>query len=105
MIKRFTPNPVLVIVDAKPKDLGLPTEAYYAVDEIHDVFSPFLCFLCSFLLFTPPPCSSIPFPPPIFSQDGTKTTRTFHHLPTTIGAEEAEEIGVEHLLRDIKDNG
>jgi len=38
-------------------------------------------------------------------QDGTKTTRTFNHLPSSIGAEEAEEIGVEHLLRDIKDNG
>lgn len=25
------------------------------------------------------------------------------HVPTTIEAEEAEEIGVEHLLRDIKD--
>jgi 26S proteasome regulatory subunit N8 len=25
------------------------------------------------------------------------------HIPSTIGAEEAEEIGVEHLLRDIKD--
>ena len=28
---------VLVIIDAKPKDLGLPTEAYVAVDEVHDV--------------------------------------------------------------------
>lgn len=25
------------------------------------------------------------------------------HAPTTIGATEAEEVGVEHLLRDIKD--
>jgi hypothetical protein len=28
---------VLVIIDAKPKDLGLPTEAYRAVEEVHDV--------------------------------------------------------------------
>ena len=28
---------VLVIIDAKPKDLGLPTEAYVAVEEVHDV--------------------------------------------------------------------
>ena len=28
---------VLVIVDAKPRDLGLPTDAYYAVEEVHDV--------------------------------------------------------------------
>ncbi len=26
-----------MIIDAKPKDLGLPTEAYIAVEEIHDV--------------------------------------------------------------------
>ena len=35
--------------------------------------------------------------------DGTPTRRSFLHLPSEIGAEEAEEIGVEHLLRDIKD--
>ena len=31
------PEKVLVIIDAKPKDLGLPTEAYIAVEEVHDV--------------------------------------------------------------------
>ena len=36
-------------------------------------------------------------------QDGTPTRRSFVHLESEIGAEEAEEIGVEHLLRDIKD--
>ena len=34
-------------------------------------------------------------------QDGTATQRTFTHVPTSIEAEEAEEIGVEHLLRDV----
>ena len=38
-----------------------------------------------------------------WSQDGTPTTKTFDHVPSEIGAEEAEEVGVEHLLRDIKD--
>ena len=33
----YTFNKVLVIIDAKPKDLGLPTEAYIAVEEVHDV--------------------------------------------------------------------
>ena len=28
---------ILVIVDAKPKALRLPTDAYYAVEEVHDV--------------------------------------------------------------------
>ena len=71
LVRRYCPNSVLVIIDAKPKDLGLPTEAYIAVEEVHD--------------------------------DGTPTNKTFQHVPSEIGAEEAEEVGVEHLLRDIKD--
>lgn len=71
MIRKYCPNSVLVVIDAKPKDLGLPTEAYIAVEEVHD--------------------------------DGSPTTKTFDHVPSDIGAEEAEEVGVEHLLRDIKD--
>lgn len=37
-------------------------------------------------------------------QDGSETRKTFLHVPSAIEAEEAEEIGVEHLLRDIKDS-
>lgn len=40
----------------------------------------------------------------LWLQDGTETRKTFLHLPSAIEAEEAEEIGVEHLLRDIKDS-
>jgi 26S proteasome regulatory subunit N8 len=72
LFKRYTPNPVLVIVDVKPKDISIPTDAYFAIEEIKD--------------------------------DGTATQKTFLHVPSEIEAEEAEEIGVEHLLRDIKDN-
>lgn len=32
-------------------------------------------------------------------QDGTPTSKTFEHVASEIGAEEAEEVGVEHLLR------
>lgn len=71
LMRRYCPNSVLVVIDAKPKSLGLPTEAYLMVEEVHD--------------------------------DGTPTTKTFDHVPSEIGAEEAEEVGVEHLLRDIKD--
>jgi 26S proteasome regulatory subunit N8 len=62
-----------VIVDVKPKALGLPVSAYVCVEEVHD--------------------------------DGTPTTKTFEHVSSEMGAEEAEEVGVEHLLRDIKDIG
>lgn len=71
LVRKYCPNCVLVVIDAKPKDLGLPTEAYQAVEEVHD--------------------------------DGSPTSKTFDHVPSEIGAEEAEEVGVEHLLRDIKD--
>ena len=37
-------------------------------------------------------------------KDGSETRKTFLHVPSAIEAEEAEEIGVEHLLRDIKDS-
>jgi len=37
LIRAYNPNAVLVIINAEPPELGLPTEAYYAVEEIHDV--------------------------------------------------------------------
>ncbi|KAE9531901.1 hypothetical protein AGLY_010103 [Aphis glycines] len=63
---------VMVIVDVKPKDVGIPTEAYRVVEQIHD--------------------------------DGSPPSKTLEHIASEIGAEEAEEVGVEHLLRDIKDS-
>lgn len=36
-------------------------------------------------------------------EDGKAIKRTFKHIKSTIGAYEAEEVGVEHLLRDIND--
>jgi 26S proteasome regulatory subunit N8 len=39
----------------------------------------------------------------MIEKDGTPTSKTFEHLASEIGAEEAEEVGVEHLLRDVKD--
>lgn len=64
----------MVIVDVRATggrgDVGIPTDAYFAVEEIKD--------------------------------DGTATQKSFAHIPSVIEAEEAEEIGVEHLLRDIK---
>ncbi|VVT44278.1 uncharacterized protein SAPINGB_P000363 [Magnusiomyces paraingens] len=71
LFKKYTPNPLLLIVDVQPKTVGIPTDAYIAIEEIKD--------------------------------DGTSAERTFVHIPSSIEAEEAEEIGVEHLLRDIRD--
>jgi 26S proteasome regulatory subunit N8 len=42
LFKRYTPNPLLVIIDVQPKEAGVPTDAYFAVEEIKDVRrSPF----------------------------------------------------------------
>ena len=70
LVRRYALNPVMVIVDVKPKALGIPTEAYHAVEEI---------------------------------REGQQQTWTFKHVPSEIGAMESEEVGVEHLLRDVKD--
>lgn len=37
LFKRYSPNPLLVIIDVQPKEAGVPTDAYFAVDEIKDV--------------------------------------------------------------------
>lgn len=71
VFKKYSTNPLLVVVDVQPRDVGIPTDAYFAVDDI--------------------------------KHDGSKAERTFVHVPSSIEAEEAEEIGVEHLLRDIRD--
>jgi len=70
LVRRYTPNPVMVIIDVKPKQLGIPTEAYHAVEEI---------------------------------REGKQLTWTFKHIMSEISATESEEVGVEHLLRDVKD--
>eukprot|EP01087_Luapelamoeba_hula_P016598 TRINITY_DN511_c0_g1_i1.p1 TRINITY_DN511_c0_g1~~TRINITY_DN511_c0_g1_i1.p1 ORF type:complete len:344 (-),score=103.06 TRINITY_DN511_c0_g1_i1:73-1104(-) len=69
--KRYTPNPILVIVDVEPTEIAIPTKAYATVEEV--------------------------------SKDGTRSVMSFQHIPSEVGAVEAEEVGVEHLLRDIHD--
>jgi 26S proteasome regulatory subunit N8 len=74
LLSRFTEtgDPVLVICEVQPKEIGLPFTAYYSVDEVRP--------------------------------DGTeKAKKVFVSIPTEVGQTEAEEIGVEHLLRDVKD--
>jgi len=40
LFKRFIAKPVMVIVDVQPNTVGIPTDAYFAVEEIKDV-SPY----------------------------------------------------------------
>jgi 26S proteasome regulatory subunit N8 len=72
LMRRYTPEPILCIIDVNPKDnLEIPTQAYISVENA-------------------PEAQAV-------------TRRTFAHIPSEIGAEEAEEVGVEHLLRNIHD--
>lgn len=70
-------QPVLVICEVKPKDVGLPVHAYKAVEEASDGKG--------------------------YNTTTLKSKPVFLNIPTEVGSTEAEEIGVEHLLRDVKD--
>lgn len=72
LIGNYCTNPVLVIVDVQPQEIGIPTKAYVVVEELG-------------------------------GKDVMKSQKVFAHVPSEIGAYEPEEIGVEHLLRDVKD--
>lgn len=72
LIRRYTKEPVLCIVDVNPKDdLEIPTATYISVENA--------------------------------PEQQSVAKRTFRHIPSEIGANEAEEVGVEHLLRNISD--
>jgi 26S proteasome regulatory subunit N8 len=72
LMRRYTPEPVLVIIDVNPKDdLEIPTSAYISIENR--------------------------------PEEQSKAERTFSHITCEIGATEAEEVGVEHLLRNIRD--
>merc|ERR1712110_900478 len=40
LVRRYTSHPVMVIIDVKPKELGIPTEAYFAVEVCAESGSP-----------------------------------------------------------------
>jgi 26S proteasome regulatory subunit N8 len=78
MVKRFLPPktmtpPVFCIIDIRPDRQSHPTTAYKVVEEVS-------------------------------TKDGQRQVQlSFAHVPSVMGAIEAEEVGVEHLLRDIND--
>ncbi|EGC36696.1 26S proteasome non-ATPase regulatory subunit 7 [Dictyostelium purpureum] len=72
LFRRYTPNPVMVIIEVQPKELGIPTKSYVTIEEIN--------------------------------KDTSESTMRFQHIPSSIDAVEAEEICIEHLLRDVKDS-
>jgi len=89
LVKRFVPQgtitpPVFVIIDVRPGRESIPTTAYRVVEEVD---------------------SNVPTAGKKGDNGGgaAEVRKTFAHVPSLIGAMEAEEVGVEHLLRDIND--
>ncbi|GAA5939617.1 proteasome regulatory particle lid subunit RPN8 [Sporobolomyces koalae] len=76
VIKRYTAKPVMVIVDIRPDAERGSGKGAIPTDAYFAVEE--------------------------IKDDGTTTQKTFLHVPSSISASEAEEIGVEHLLRDVK---
>lgn len=78
IVQRFLPKntvtpPIFCIIDIRPDRESVPTTAYKVVEEV---------------------CT----------KDGQRQVKlSFAHVPSQMGAQEAEEVGVEHLLRDIND--
>jgi 26S proteasome regulatory subunit N8 len=71
--QRFGDPCVFCIIDIRPDRPDLPVTAYKVIEEVS-------------------------------TKSGQRQVlRTFAHVPSAIGAMEAEEVGVEHLLRDIND--
>jgi len=72
LFKRYTPHPCFVIIDVAPKEEFEIPTKSYIAVEE-------------------------------IKEDSTETpSLQFKHIPSVIGALEAEEVGVEHLLRDVK---
>ena len=87
LVSRFVPEgnltpPVFVIIDVRPNRESIPTTAYRVVEEVD---------------------SNVPSGEMGGSNAVAEVRKSFAHVPSLIGAMEAEEVGVEHLLRDIND--
>jgi len=82
LISQYTPNPVFLVVDVNPQNeqLALPMEAFVAVEELNAVE-----------------------PRDEANKIEPDSRMKFSHLPYDVATLEAEDIGVEHLLRDIPD--
>lgn len=76
-------DPLFLVCKAEPtSELGLPTEAYVSVEDD----------------------SASAGGGGDGDGGGGGAARVFEHVPNEIGALEAEEVGTEHLLRDVKDS-
>ena len=88
---KYCATPVLVIVDVRPDVEGLPVTSYQTVETVVTGAA------------TASAGNGAASPTAAASAGDVASLRTFAHVPSEVGAYEAEEVGVEHLLRDIND--
>lgn len=74
LVRGYCNLPVFVIIDVRPENEAIPTTAYVSVEEVLND-----------------------------GEERKEIQRAFKHVSSMIGAYEAEEVGVEHLLRDVND--
>jgi 26S proteasome regulatory subunit N8 len=93
------PLQTLVVIDVRPDVAGLPTKAYVAVEEVHDVSThshhltesqrlELGCYTSAWCWLSEPCVQLIVR----LLQDGTPTSKTFEHVSSQVGAEEVEEV-------------
>jgi len=86
LLKRFIPKgtitpPIFCIIDVRPDRQSIPTTTYRVVEEVENGGGGGSAGVGG----------------------ERQMKKSFAHVPSLIGAMEAEEVGVEHLLRDIND--
>ena len=101
--RTFTINQLVVFIKHEQLSTNLEGNWMYKITGSsvkNDWWSDWVALL---ILIFPAITFSTPPPPPTHThtraQDGTPTSKTYEHVASEIGAEEAEEVGVEHLLR------
>lgn len=90
-------SPPVLIFDDDPAMFFYRIELLVLFFNVEKTLNIFSIDLNSFTLFQVCSFTHIQFLQ--YLQDGTPTSKTFEHIPSEMGAEEAEEVGVEHLLR------
>lgn len=85
LFRQYTAEPVYVIID-----VNAPSSLVSSLSSAESVELPTSAYVAV---------------PSGADQQTTPTKTTFLHLPSELGALEAEEVGVEHLLRGVKDVG
>lgn len=106
MFRKYCRDPVLAVIDIRPEgDEGLPIKSYRTVEvvKVRHRARPRAAPRGVGDAAGAPPRLARAALTRAAAQDGKETQRTFEHIACEVGAFEVEQVGVEHLLRDVND--